>query len=71
MRAPLTVGKLVETLAAGELDADAEVRLVFHGRSRASFNLPALEARAGIHNDLVVVCFEEHATGRELEVPDA
>lgn len=69
MRAPLTVGDLVEALARDEVSADHEVRLVFHGKTRRSFNLPALEAREGVNRDLIIVCFEEFADD-EAPVPD-
>jgi hypothetical protein len=67
VRAPLTVGDLVDALTRDEVAATDEVRLVFHGTTRKSFNMPALEARAGVNNDLIVVCFEKY--GREDERP--
>lgn len=66
-RAPLTVGDLVDAVIRDEVARTDEVRLVFHGTIRKSFNLPALEARAGVNGDLIVVCFEKY--GREDERP--
>lgn len=66
-RAPLTVGDLADALATSVLPADGEVRLVFHGTTRKSFNLPMLEIRSGLHGELIVVCFERY--GREDERP--
>lgn len=69
-RASLTVGELVEKLADGNVNASDEVRIVFHGKTRKSFNLPAIECLPGIQEDFVIVAFEEFADIREGDTKD-
>lgn len=62
----LTVRALREALT--EFDADDEVRVVFHGRERLSFNLPALMVNGPVArggqvrgHSLNIVCEEDVA----------
>jgi hypothetical protein len=63
---PLTVGALRDALA--EFDPDDEVRVVFHGHARPSFNLPAVMVNGPVArggqvrgHSLNIICQEDTA----------